>query len=193
MITGLGRSTGWRSLQLQSHLCQCSTITLAGKEANNGAFEQYKNMLFTMYKVPLNLHLQWVGPVSLSQGPHHLQRHKSSFWVRLPGERYMDISTPFVLSSGSQYLQHTLLGWKSIRKIQSSYKKKDKLNWFKHRLFWYIIHYLVKNVSVISQASQMSVVALHSSRPTRVMIVPPCTTENGWHRIIVGISLSGRK
>ena len=88
---------------------------------------------------------------------------------------------------------HFLVGRQSVS-FQIPAREKIQLNWFKHHLFWWIIRYLVKNVSVISQASQMSAVALHSSRPTSVMIVTPYTTENGWHRIIiVGIRLSGWK
>ncbi len=136
-MMGLGRSTGWRSSQLQSHLRQCSTIIYAGKEANNGAFEQYENLFFTMYKVSPNLPIQQMYPVSHSRGPHHPQWHKSSFWVRLPEERYMEISTPYAQSSGSRHLQHTLLGWTSIRKLPNSYKKKrETQNWFEHHTYW---------------------------------------------------------
>ncbi len=148
-------------------------------------------MVFTMYTVSQNLHLPFFDPVSHSRGPHHLQWHKPWFRVRLPEERYMEIRTTYALGSGSRHLQHTLLGWTSIRKLPNSYNKKIQLNWFKHHLFWWMIHYLVKNVSVISQASQMSDVVLHSSRPTRVMIVTPYTAENGWHGIILGTRLAG--
>ncbi len=81
-----------------------------------------------MYKFSRNLHLHCFHPVSHSRGPYHLQWHKSSFWVRLPEERYMKMSTPFAQCSGSRHLQHTLLGWTSIRKLPNSCNKKDKLN-----------------------------------------------------------------
>ena len=81
--------------------------------------------IFTMYKVPQNFHLRWLPLVSHSRGPHHLQWHKPSFWVRRLEERYMKIRTPCAQSSGSRHLQHTLLGRTSIRKLPNSYKKKD--------------------------------------------------------------------
>ena len=96
-----------------------------GKEASNGAFVQLEYMVFTMYKVSQNLHLPSFHPVSHSRGPHHLQWHKPSFWVRRLEERYMKIRTPCAQSSGSRHLQHTLLGRTSIRKLPNSYKKKD--------------------------------------------------------------------
>ena len=106
-----------------------------GKEASNDAFVQLEHMVFTMCKVSQNLHLLWLHPVSHSRGPHHLQWHKPSFWVRLREERYMEISTPYAQSSGLRHLQHTLLGWTSIHKLPNSYNKKIQLNWFKHHLF----------------------------------------------------------
>jgi hypothetical protein len=81
---------------------------------------------FTMCKVSPNLqiHFPCWHPVSHSRGPHHLQWHKSSFWVRLPEERYMKISTPYAQRSGLRHLKHTLLDSTSIRKLPNSYKKK---------------------------------------------------------------------